>query len=114
MIELKFLEVKEDFPDNGYDGRRFIFPYILTYQALGLGYDKKEEKRVIVSISKTTIKRWNYKNDDELKKVLFVFTYNLIEKKLVNNNILEIEKFDIPRAKYGEGKPFDPEKIVKY
>ena len=114
MIELKFQESKEVFPDNAYDGRRFIFPYSITILSQGLGYDKEEEKKAIISISKTTFRRWNYKNDDEIKKVLFVYIRNYIINKLLEGNVNDVEELDVPRAKHGEEKPIDSKKIIEY
>ena len=114
MIELKYQKPFEEIPDDAYDGRRFIFPYNVTILAQGKGYDKNEVKKIIVSISKLTIRRWDYKNDDEIIKVLFEYVRNFIFDKLLDNNLKDVEKLDIPRAKYGEEKPFDPGKIVDY
>lgn len=112
MIELKFFKECEPISEDD-NIRKFIFPYNLTVLGQGLDSDN-EEKEIIVSISKDKIQKWNYKNDNDLIKVLYEFALAFIRKKILSNNLFETEYLDIPNTKDYDERPYDPDLIEKY
>jgi hypothetical protein len=112
MIELKFFKERELISEED-NIRKFIFPYNLTDLEQGLGSDN-EEKEIIVSISKDKIQKWNYKNDNDLIKVLYEFALAFIKEKILSKNLFENEYLDIPNTKKYDERPYDPDLIEKY
>jgi len=110
-IEITFQKPEELYVDNNYLGKKYLFNYTLRYLVQGPEYDKIESKKVIVSISNVSLKRWDYKDDTELFKVLFNYVFNFIEKKLVDNDLKEVETLPIEVKYEDKEKKYDPNKI---
>lgn len=96
--------------DNGYDGFTFLFKYELVKPGAGVEYDKTTESKFEVSVSRTLAKIWDY-TETELVKVLFEFSRRVMLSKLINNNLLKLERLELHTNNIGKKKPLDPNKI---
>ncbi|MCH8034505.1 MAG: hypothetical protein IH950_12225 [Bacteroidetes bacterium] len=115
MIELKFSKPKEVYADNAYDGRRFEFAYSMKYVAPSPQKDKITQKKAIVSISDDLLRRWNFQNDNDLTKVVFYeFVFKIIQNKLIENNLLNIEKLNLTTAFVNRQIIYDPNKLSEF
>lgn len=114
IIEIIFQKPEELYVDNAYDGKKILFMYSIKYLVEVPEFDKIEQKKVIVSISDISLRRWNYKDDYELFKVLFIHVFELIKKKLVSGELNEIEKLDIKVSYEDKEKRYDPNKILDF
>ncbi|OGU62847.1 MAG: hypothetical protein A2V66_07340 [Ignavibacteria bacterium RBG_13_36_8] len=111
MIELKFQKPIETYADNAYDGKKFKFLYTLKYVSSSPKLDEETEHKILISISDLLLKRWNYKNEDDLFKIFFLFAFQLIQKKLVEGNLKEVEKLILQTNTPNVDEKYDPQKI---
>ncbi len=113
-VELIFQIPEELDVDNNYLGKKFLFNYSIKYLVQSPEYDKIEEKKFVVSISNISLRRWDYKNESELHKVLFLHVFECVKEKLANGELNEIEKLDLKVSYEDIEKRYDPNKIPDF
>jgi len=111
MIELKFKRPSDIYADNAFDGKKYKFLYSIKYVTSGPKLDDEVEYKIIISISNLLLSRWNYQNEDDLFKIFFLFATQLVQNKLIENNLNEVEKLDLQTNTPNVEIKYDPKKI---
>ncbi|MCH7974292.1 MAG: hypothetical protein IH949_10475 [Bacteroidetes bacterium] len=110
IIEIFFQIPIEAYVDDGPNYKEFIFDYSIKYFSDKLGNDSSSDKKVIVSIPNVLMKRWDYKSNDDLFKILFeFFVFPSIKTKLCDDNLGDVEKIALDSVK--DSKKYDPKKL---
>ena len=111
MIELKFKKPIGIYADNAFDGKKYKLLYNLKSVTSGPKLDEEKEYKIIISISKLLLKRWNYQNEDDLFKIFFLFASQLVKSKLIEGTLNEIEKLDLQTNTPDVEIKYDPQKV---
>ena len=111
MIELKFYKPTEIYADNDFDGKKYKFLYTIKYVSSSPEQDNQKQNKIIISISELLLRRWNYQNEDDLFKILFLFASQLIQNKLIEGTLKELENLNLQTNTPNVNKKYDPRKI---
>lgn len=114
MIELKFDKPTEIYADNGFSGKKYKFPYTIKYVTSGPEIDEEVKHKVIISISDILLRRWNYQNEDDLFKIFFLFVFQLIQNKLIEETLNEVENLSLQTNTPDVDVKYDPRKISDF
>lgn len=111
MIELKFQKPIETYADNAFDGKKYKQIYTIKFVTNTPKLDEEMEHKILISISDLLLRRWNYKDEGNLFKVFFHFASQLIQNKLAEGTLKEVEKLDLQTNTPNVEIKYDPQKI---
>ena len=114
MFELKFQKPIETYADNAFDGKKYKLLYTLKNVTNGPKLDEEIEHKISISISDLLLRRWNYQNEDDLFKIFFLFASQLIQTKLTEGNLKEVEKLVLQTNTPNVDIKYDPKKIEDF
>lgn len=114
MIELKFEAPVGIYADNDFSGRKYKFPYNIKFVTKSPKIDNEIQHKVIISISNILFKRWNYQNEADLFKVFFLLVTQLIQDKLIEGNLNEVEYLELHTNTFNSEIKYDPQKINNF
>ena len=111
MIRLKFDKPSEKYADNDFSGGKYEFSYTIEYVKSGTEVDDEAKHKVIVSASNILLRRWNFQNEEDLLKIFFLFVFQLIQTRLIEDTLNEVENLSLQTNTPNTDVKFDPQKI---